>query len=854
VATLLDPDALRAEVEAARAHSEQGRPLVALARYRSLRSRIERSGDARAEVGAQRAKVMLGLAAAQFEVTGRLGHSMSLLFDAERVAQEAGSVALLASIRGQRGLILLRGGRRRDALLAFDTAAQVRDAAEPYDRVSILLNRGVLHLDIGSLDQAAEDFSECLASLGEANDPLLLWKARHNLAFVDFLAGRIPRALAAMETAERELGGDPPSIGLLDRARVLREAGLVSEADPLLTRAAEDFERAKLLQDLAETELVRAECALVEGDLDRARRLARRAERLFARRENVQWQRRAQLLLLRCDRQAVDVRPAPTRRAALRRLATRARLLADDCRAERRGDLARPALLLALECELRAGEAAEDLAAPQMRSVDPLQARLQTREVRALVALHRGDRVRAASEVRHGLGELGSYQGSFGSLDLRTASAVHGLPLARLGLEIAARSGSAADFFAAVERGRAISTRLAPVGPPTDERTAELLTELRRTQEEARGLEGDAHSAERTATLRGRAARLQREIRARAWELEGRSERPVATSARVADVQAATRARGTAFVSYVVHAGRWRAVVASGRRPRMFDLAGEAEIVELVHRVRADLDALAMPMLPAPLADAVRRSLDAGLRRLDDLLLGPLRLDGSPVVVSCSMSLALAPWSMLPSRRGLPVVVTPGASAWLRIGPRGRRPHPRVVAVAGPGLHRAVGEAEQVQASWPGAELLTGHQATTEEVRKALATADVVHVAGHGTHQQESPLFSSLRLVDGPLYAYELDADGGSAPCVVLSACEAGLATVRPGDEGLGLTSVLLHLGSRSVLAAVARVRDDVADRVMAQVHTSMAAGTHSAQALADALAENDGDQVAPFMTFGSTW
>jgi hypothetical protein len=252
------------------------------------------------------------------------------------------------------------------------------------------------------------------------------------------------------------------------------------------------------------------------------------------------------------------------------------------------------------------------------------------------------------------------------------------------------------------------------------------------------------------------------------------------------------------------------------------------------------------------LADAVRRSLDAGLHRLDELLLAPLRLDGSPVVVSCSLDLGLAPWSMLPSRRGVPVVVTPSATAWLRTGPRGRRPQPRVVAVAGPGLHRAVQEAEQVQASWPGAELLTGAEATTDEVRKALATADVVHVAGHGTHQQESPLFSSLRLVDGPLYAYELDADGGAAPCVVLSACEAGLATVRPGDEGLGLTNVLLHRGSRSVLAAVARVRDDVAAHVMGQVHASMSAGTHSAQALADALAE--GDQVAPFMTFGSTW
>jgi CHAT domain-containing protein len=167
-------------------------------------------------------------------------------------------------------------------------------------------------------------------------------------------------------------------------------------------------------------------------------------------------------------------------------------------------------------------------------------------------------------------------------------------------------------------------------------------------------------------------------------------------------------------------------------------------------------------------------------------------------------------------------------------------------------LRRAVGEAARVSDSWPGAELLTGQAATTERVRSAVATADVVHIAGHGTHQQESPLFSSLRLVDGPLFAYELDSDGGSAPCVVLSACEAGLATVRPGDEGLGLTNVLLHLGSRSVVAGVARVRDDVAARVMARVHASMATGTDSAQALADALAEEE--EAAPFVTFGGAW
>ena len=109
-----------------------------------------------------------------------------------------------------------------------------------------------------------------------------------------------------------------------------------------------------------------------------------------------------------------------------------------------------------------------------------------------------------------------------------------------------------------------------------------------------------------------------------------------------------------------MHDGRWRAVLASAGRPRLLDLAGAAEVEELVQRVRADLDALAMPLLPAPLLDAVRRSLEVSLRRLDDLLVAPLGVDGTPLVVSASAALTLMPWSLLPSRRGLPVVVTPG--------------------------------------------------------------------------------------------------------------------------------------------------------------------------------------------------
>src|SRR5439155_25154527 len=81
-----------------------------------------------------------------------------------------------------------------------------------------------------------------------------------------------------------------------------------------------------------------------------------------------------------------------------------------------------------------------------------------------------------------------------------------------------------------------------------------------------------------------------------------------------------------------------------------------------------------------------------------------------------------------------------------------------------------------------------------------------------------------------------------------------GLTTIRPGDAALGLASVLLHLGTRSVIAGAARVGDAVAAQTMAVYHAKLAAGSDSSVALAAALAEVDSDVVPPFVNFGAAW
>ncbi len=850
----LEPESVKGEVEAARELFQRGHPARSRRRFRSLLVKLDGVPVEDEVVATSRARLLLGLAAAEFEVTGDFDEAMRLLRRSEREAGEAGADWLTASIHGQRGLLHLRKGETVQALRSLDEAIAWLDSAPDYDKMTLLLNRGALHMERGSLDEAAADLTRCIEIAGAGGEVLLTYKAMHNLGYVEFLAGRLPRALRALEEAERiNPTGDSP-IAMLDRARVLREAGLTREGDELLSRVAGILLDARLFQDLAETEMVRAECALVDGDPAGARVLASAARRRFARRSNLRWQRRAELLILRCDRFLIHDKKPGRQRPALRAIAVRAAELSESCRREGRRDLARDARLLAHECSLRAGDESTG-GLPSLRGVDTLQSRLHAREVRALEAASHDEHRRALAEVCRGLAELGDYQHSFGSLDLRTASAVYGSALARLGVDVALRTGSPAAVLNLVEKARAVSTRLPQVRPPSDERTAGLLSDLRRVEEEARALEGDPSAGDRLEGLRLRAGQLQRDIRARAWEIEGRSGSAEAAP-RLGAVGDAAREQGVEFVTFARHQGRWVAVPVHRGRGRIVELAPVSEVGGLVSRARADLDALAMTALPPPLRAAVRRSLELTLGQLDRVLVEPLRLGDRPAVLSCSGDLVFLPWGLLPSRRGVSTVVTPSASAWLA-GCSGRRPsRPRALAVAGPDLRRAAEEADLVAQVWTGGRAVSGVSATAAAAREGLVSADLVHVAAHGTHRQDNPLFSSVRMADGPFYAYEIDpAAGALAGCVVLSACEAGLSTLRPGDESLGLAHVLLQLGTRSVIAGVARVGDDESACLMERVHRDMAAGKDAASALAEAQRVTlDGESPAAFVSFGATW
>lgn len=793
------------------------------------------------------ARVLATLAKSEVEIFG-IEAGLRRMAQASLWADVVGADDLLGFVHSQRALILFRGGRFADALADFSAAAGYLDVAAGVDKCRLLINRGALHVEMGNLDAARVDLTMSVELARQLVEPGFERIATHNLGCLEFFAGDLPLALRIIDDGIAMDRDTQIGIALLDRSRVLLAAGLRSEADESLATAAKQLSTDRSWQDVGEVELTRAESALLAGDSAAARRLAGRARDRFRRHGNDRWRRNAELVLLQSDLRAG--RPPGRLIAPASRLAAE---FADDGFPLQ----ARTATLIAAELNQRVGndDGAARLAtdAGPARAVDPIAVRLHTRYVHALLAVAQGNLSIGRRQIRAGMAELSAYQAQFGGIDLQTSSAVHGTRLAELDVSLALRAGTPGATFAAVERGRAVSRRLRQVQPPRDAQTATLLAELRRTVEGIREKQADPGRAASIAADRQRVADLERQLRSRSWQIGGSGG--ASTAASASEIRRMLSVLDEVLACYFESRGSLFAVLIKSARTTLHDLGPAEPVATLISKVRADLGALANVRLPAAILAAVQSSLARSLAGLDELLVVPLQLPDRRLVAVPSGSLSMMPWGLLPSLRGRPVVVAPSATSWLHAStaraPRADRP--AVSVFAGPGLAMSAREAADVGALWSGGKVYAGARASQRELRLELAAADLVHVAAHGQHQTQSPLFSSLRLADGPLFAYELDQSARMADHVVLSACELGQATVRPGDEALGLTSVLLHLGARSVVAGVTSVPDELCAEVMVRYHGQLAAGVDSAQALATACLTSDGSP-APFVCFGSTW
>jgi tetratricopeptide (TPR) repeat protein len=252
---------LAAVVDRAAVENAEGQPALAGRRLRPVLQLLDGLPPS-GEVARVRVRAAIELVKSDYERRGDVEAQLARLAELAAAAHADGASGwpgLDPALAGLRGLLYLRSGRAEESLHALDEALEHVEDADAIDACRALLNRGVLHMDRGELAAARSDLSQCAERAQAAGFARLVFKAQHNLGYLEFLAGRLPLALARMEEAARSLPGRTRAIALLDRARVLLEAGLVGVADATLAEAAEIFAADRLGHDLAESELVRAE-------------------------------------------------------------------------------------------------------------------------------------------------------------------------------------------------------------------------------------------------------------------------------------------------------------------------------------------------------------------------------------------------------------------------------------------------------------------------------------------------------------------------------------------------------------------------------------------------------------------
>ncbi len=708
--------------------------------------------------------------------------------------------------------------------------------------------RCLLHLNLGLTYQFLGRYHDSDVRLRRAHQdavalgfPDLAAAAVHNRGRLQLLLGNLPRALSLMEQA-RALGGEllPPG-AVLDRARVLSEAGLVDQAMETLEEGEEAARSGGIAHDVAEADLERARLALLRHEHADARRYAARAERRFARGSEQAWAVRASLLRLQADVLAGRNPEA---------VATTLTELADG--AARASAVTAEAAVLAAEANALVGrldEARRHLARPEVRRAASFPLRLQ--RTLALAELHaaegRPDLVRR--ELRRGAHRLAVEQARHTSIDSRTAVALHTRRLRDAHLDLAIATGSPAQVFDATELWRGVSQRLPPLVASPDVELARLTADARRLHSEAY----DAPDALRRSTLEAAAREVERAVARRDWGQSGTpfapaEEKPVA----VAALRPLLEQARAGLLSLFLHRDQLWAVTVTPSGAKLTRVRGGGRVVEAAARLRADL-ATRRLAVGTDLEPVIERSMRRTVASLGEIL-APVLPRAHRVVIIPSSTLASLPWRLVPGIRGRVVTVAPSATFWARrsVPVGSRSTGQRVVALAGPGLARSASEADDVARVWgvasrPGRPVSSGAQ-----LRAALSDSTIVHVAAHGIHQDESPLFSSVVMGDGPVFAHEFQRTGVGAQHVVLSSCEVGRTHVRAGDEALGLTASLLATGVRSVVAAVGPVGDDDAHAVMTAYHRVLAQGLDAAEALEIASAGVEEGRL--FCAFGADW
>lgn len=859
IAERLDDDAYRAQSLRAigHVHHTSGEYQEALGYYdkaRTLYQNLGRDVDvARTLNGALQGLISLG----------RYDEALASAAEARAIFERHGNVLGLARLDSNTGNILYRQDQFHAALALYQRAyEQLLRHGEPQDIAAALGNMAIAYVSLNDFQNAMATYRDARSYFERHNMPLLVLRVDYNIADLYYQRGEYTRALdlyRAARARSEELGDVYHSaLCDLDRSEIYLELNLSGEAADLAEQARARFEKLDMTYEAAKAVTTLALASSRDGDGVRSIELFEHARDLFAREGNQVW-----LGLLDFYEAFILFRGGSQQRA--RQLGTQALNQFEQAGIPRKAALCE---LLLARIDLHLGnltdaERACAAALSRLADIDAPMLVYQAHCVLGLIREGRGERPAAYAAFQAADLSLEHLRSHLQSEDLKVAFLEDKLDiyerLVTASLAFGPEEEHQREAFRYMEKAksrsladliafRAVSLTPRVSGSASNE-VRELRQELNWHYRQLEDQEKRSGKGRRLEALRTRTQTIERQLVKSLDELRRTDQEFSAlesgTTFTLEEIRASLPA-DTVLVEYYQAMGRLYVAVLSANCLETTPL-GSIDEVRRVHRLlQFQLAKFRLGSdYTTKYAGPLRAATDGHLRALYDAVIAPIRdqLNASHLVVVPHDVLHLVPFhALFDGSRYLiddfTISYAPSASVFrlCQMKPSKSSGNTLVMGVPDAQAPLIQDEVRAVAEVLPNARIFVGAEATSDQLQRHGAASRFVHIATHGSFRKDNPMFSSIRLGDGPLNVYDLYQLRLSAELVTLSGCGTGLSVVVGADEQLGLVRGLLYSGAQAVLLALWDAHDRSTSDFMQAFYRRLQQGWTTARALQDSM------------------
>jgi CHAT domain-containing protein len=705
--------------------------------------------------------------------------------------------------------------------------------------------------------------------------PLLVAQADYNIAYLYYLRGEYTRALdlyrTAQEHSERVKDVYHSALCDLDRSEIYLELNLSDEAGELAERALAGFGRLRMAYEEAKAVTNLALATSRQGDLRRVRQLFKHARQLFGRERN-----EVRLALIDFYEALVLYRDGQHLRA--RQLGENARALFSRASAPARAALCD---LLLARLELQAGnlQAAEEMC----RAVSDRTAGAETpiltyqaHFVLGLVREARGERGAAFEAFEKAYAALEHLRSHLQGDSLKVAffedkQAVYESLVstcltpgptvwqleAAFGYIEKAKSRSLADLIAF--RAGSLVPRVAGHATEAVRRLRQELNSYYR-QLELEEITREKRSARRIEGLRHRARALEKQLSSCLDEVRRTDEEFSALQSGASfglEEIRSSLAPDTVLLEYYQARGQTYACVVGRDQLDIVGLGPITHVRDLLRLLQFQFSKFRLgPHYVGAFTAQLQAATETHLRELYAALIAPIRsrLQATHLVIVPHDVLHFLPFhALFDGQRCLidefTLSYAPSSSVYRLCRTKQAKSNGRALIMGVPDRLTPfiADEVRAVASILSDPQVFLGAEATADQLQRHGEESRFVHIATHGLFRRDNPMFSSIRLGDGPLSVYDLYQLRLSAELVTLSGCGTGLSVVVGGDEQLGLVRGLLYAGARAVLLTLWDAYDSSTADFMKSFYGHLKKGWSKARAAQEGMWELRERHAHPF-------